>query len=119
MRLSAATGVFGDATSPITIGDANSGGNPAALVTDGRVHIGRPITVNATAGPTTLGTIAAGTSTYSGAILVNSSSVALSAAAGSSALFTGDISGCGRHHGGLHGQRQCQHPGTSANTNTL
>ena len=64
-------------------------------MTGGAYTIGRPITVNATAGPTTLGTIGGGTSTYSGAILVNSSSVALSAVPGSSVLFTGNISGSG------------------------
>ncbi len=91
---SGANGVFGDATSAITIGDANSGGNPAALVTGGAYTIGRPITVNATAGPTTLGTIGGGTSTYSGAILVNSSSVARKRGA--------------RQFGVVHGQHQRQ-----------
>ena len=51
----------------MTIGDANSAGNPAALLTSGPYTIGLPVTVNATAGPTTLGTISSGgTSTFSG-----------------------------------------------------
>ena len=110
-------GVFGSAASPITIGDANSGGNPAALVTNGPYIIGRAITVNATAGPTTLGTIAAGTSTYSGAISLGEN-VALSAAAGGSALFTGAITGAGGITAASTGNGNVSILSTSANTNT-
>ena len=92
--LSGSAGAFGNATSAITLGDANSGGNPAALVTNGPYTIARPITVNATAGPATLGTIGSGVSTFSGAIALNRSGT-LSAAAGGSVLFTGSISGTG------------------------
>ena len=87
-----AAGVLGNASSPVTIGDANSAGNAAALVTNGDYTIARPITVNSTAGPATLGTIATGTSTYSGAIVLDNSAM-LSAPAGGSAIFTGPITG--------------------------
>ncbi len=85
-------GAFGNATSAITIGDANSGANPAALVTGGAFEIDRPITVNANAGPTTLGGItadaAAGGSNFAGTITLNKS-VTLSAAANGSVAFAG------------------------------
>ena len=48
---SGVAGPLGNSTSAVTIGDANSAGNPAALVTNGPYTIGRPVTVNATAGP--------------------------------------------------------------------
>ena len=91
---SGSPGVFGNAASAITIGDGNSANNPAALVTGGAYTIARPITVNATAGATTLGGIAGGTSTFSGAITLNRS-VTLSAASGGSVWFTGNVSGTG------------------------
>jgi len=56
---------FGNASTAITIGDATSGTNPAALYVNGPVANGygvefdRPITVNANAGPTTIGDLAA------------------------------------------------------------
>ena len=46
-------GVFGNSLTPITIGDQNSGGNPAALVAGGPLSLGyaveidRPVTINA------------------------------------------------------------------------
>ena len=88
-------GVFGNAAGAITIGDANSGGNPAALVTNGAYTIGRAITVNANAGPTTLGGIAGRRFRLRGAITLSGTSngVTLSAAAGGSVSFTGPISG--------------------------
>ncbi len=112
-------GVFGSSSSAITIGDANSAGNPAALVTNGPYTIARPITVNATAGPTTLGTVAAGTSTFSGAItLDNSGSVTLSAAAGGSAVFTGPISGTGGITAASPGNGNVSLASTAANADT-
>ena len=89
-----ASGVFGNASSAITIGDANSGTNPAALVINGAYTVARPITVNATAGPTTLGGIAAAASTFSGPVTLNEI-VTLSAAASGSVTFSGGISGTG------------------------
>ncbi|MGA2035853.1 MAG: autotransporter-associated beta strand repeat-containing protein, partial [Thermoguttaceae bacterium] len=89
---SSGNGVFGNSTGAITIGDANSLTNPAALVTNGAYTIARPITVNVNAGPTTLGTtITSGTATFSGAISLNNV-VTLSAPSGGTALFTGVIS---------------------------
>ena len=44
-------GVLGNSSGAISIGDANSAGNPAALLTNGAYTIGRPITVNATPAP--------------------------------------------------------------------
>ena len=44
-------------TGLVAIGNANSAGNPAALLTGGPYNLGLPITVNASAGPATLGTI--------------------------------------------------------------
>ncbi len=93
---SGSPGVFGNATSAITIGDGNSGGNPAALVTNGAYEIDRPITINATAGPTTLGTVAGGTSTYTGVITQNNAtSLTLTSPAGGAVLFSGSITGSG------------------------
>ena len=91
-----ASGALGNATSAITIGDASSTGNAAALLTTGAYAIARPITVNATAGPTTLGTTASGVSTYAGAIIQNNATpLALSSPAGGSVVFSGNIAGSG------------------------
>ena len=54
---SAVPGPLGNGTGAVTIGDANSGNNPAALLINGPYAIGLPVTVNATAGPTTLGSV--------------------------------------------------------------
>ena len=104
---SGASGPFGNATSVITIGDANSGGNAAILALAGPssldygLFFDRPITVNATAGPTTLEDTAAGDATLpnalagSGAVigsaitLSGTQSVTLSAANGGSVTFSG------------------------------
>ena len=92
-------GAFGNASSPITIGDGNSGNKPAALVTNGPWEIDRAIVVNANAGPTTIGDIGAndaqsGGSYWTGPITLNNS-VTLTAAANGLAWFSSDISGSG------------------------
>ena len=61
---------------------------------NGAYTVARPITVNATAGPTTLGGIAAAASTFSGPVTLNEI-VTLSAAASGSVTFSGGISGTG------------------------
>ena len=95
-------GVFGNASSAITINEGytqptNSYYDPAALLTNGPYTIGRPVSVGATAGPTTLGTIATGTTTYGGTIFLNNTSngVTLSSPAGGAVLFSGNITGNG------------------------
>jgi autotransporter-associated beta strand protein len=98
-------GPFGNANTAVTIGDGTSGTNPAALVLGGAgaLFIDRPITVNANAGPTTLGDIVANdASTPNGAILglngavfgslitlTSTQQVTLSAANGGSVTFDG------------------------------
>ena len=93
-----AAGPFGNATTAITVGDGNSGGNPAALLTSGPYTIGRPITFNNNADLATLGTlITSGTATYSGAITLNNSTypVSLSSPAGGTVLISTNIGGTG------------------------
>ena len=108
-------GVFGNSLTPITIGDQNSGGNPAALVAGGPLSLGyaveidRPVTINASAvrhlgrhhprrcdlahgSVSTPAGLGAG---FTGAITVNSSNVNLSAAPGGSVFFSGGIGGTG------------------------
>ncbi len=100
--------VFGNATTPITIGGSSL---PAALVAGGPLSLGYgveidlPVLVQATAGPTTLGDITAGDATlpnngggsytgngaaFNGQITINRN-VTLSAAPGGSVAFSGGI----------------------------
>ena len=72
----------------MTIGDANSGGNPAALLTNGPYTIGVLVTVNSTAGPVTLGTLGSGLTTFSSSLSLNgNNTVTLSSPAGGSVQF--------------------------------
>jgi autotransporter-associated beta strand protein len=123
---------FGNATSAVTIGDANSNNMPAALVTGGPLSLGygveidRNVTVNATAGPTTLGDVTAGDASlpnnnglvpgaaFTGPITLNRS-VTLSAAPGGSVSFTGNISGSG----GITAASQGNGNVSLTNTNTF
>ena len=67
-------------------------------MTNGTYTIGRPITVNVTAGAATLGTLdpQRDSSTFTGVLELNGSNgVALSTAAGGTASFSGNITGTG------------------------
>ena len=80
---------------PITIGDANSGGEPGGVGDQRGLHdraVRSPSTPRP--GPTTLGGIAAAASTFSGPVTLNEI-VTLSAAASGSVTFSGGISGTG------------------------
>ena len=104
------SGVFGTSAGAITIGDANSGGNPAGLVRNGAYEIDREITVNGgtfSPGPVTLGTIGTGTSTYTGVIVLNSgNSVTLMRGGGRFGAVQRQPQRQRRHHRGGHRQRQ-------------
>ncbi len=91
-------GAFGQASSAVTIGDGNSGVNPAALLIGGAWDISRPVTVNANAGPTTLGGSTSATSTFgynAPQVITLNKSVTLSSAAGGSVWFYDTINGSG------------------------
>ena len=103
-------GPFGNSSGAVVIGTANSGGNPAALLLGGPLSLGygvefdRPVTVNASAGPTTIGDITVGDAALTGdntvasggfipagsgftGVITLDSNVTLTAAAGGSVTF--------------------------------
>ena len=86
-----AAAVPGNASSPVTIGDANSAGNAAALVTNGDYAIARPITVNQRRDPRRWARLPRALRPTAGHRLGQHRHA--DAPAGGSAIFTGPITG--------------------------